>query len=70
MMPQEVAMQDNPYRPPSEHEPQPERKSHRLWRKRRSSTVTVLPMWLLLVVMAIVVLIGNLLGTLVKTQQH
>lgn len=57
----------NPYKPPSEYEPQRERKPHWVWRKWRSSTVTVLPFWLLLVVLAIVTLIANLLGTLFNT---
>ena len=57
----------NPYKPPSEYEPQRERKSNWVWRKWRSSTVTVLPFWLLLVVLAIVTTIVNLLGTLFNT---
>jgi len=68
-MSQGIAMQDNPYKPPSEYEPQSDHKRHSVWRKWTSSTVTVLPFWLLVVVLAIVTLIVNLLGTLFKTPQ-
>ncbi len=54
-------MQDNPYGPPPEHEPPPERESHSLWRKWKNSTVTMLPFWLLLVVLAILAAGGVIL---------
>jgi hypothetical protein len=58
------AMKDNPYESPSECEPPSERKPHWLWRRWKSSTVTVWPFWALLFLIAIVTVIVELLAML------
>lgn len=59
----------NPYKTRSEYEPQRERKPHWVWRKWRSSTVTVLPFWLLLVVLAIVSRLETMLHSTTEIQR-